>query len=295
MRPELRWTNLTPQEIADRLRQRGLRVSVRVVRQLLLQHHYVRRQARKAQTMGQHQDRDAQFQNIARLKQEYLDSPNPILSIDTKKKELLGNFYRDGYLYTQQVVTTFDHDFPSAADGKLIPHGIYDVKRNAAYLNVGLSHDTSEFACDSLYQWWCAVGRDLYPDATSILILCDGGGSNSATQYLFKEDLQKLADRLGIEIRVAHYPPYCSKYNPIEHRVFPHVTRACQGLIFTTLAVPVAAMAQAQTRTGLRVLVNVIDKVYQTGRKVAEGFKESMRIVFDTVLPKWNYTAVPIG
>jgi hypothetical protein len=295
MRPEVHWTNLTPREIADRLRQRGLRVSVRVVRQLLRQHHYVRRKARKGQTMGQHQDRDAQFQNIARLQQEYLDSPNPILSIDTKKKELLGNFYRDGYLYTQQIVTAWDHDFPSAADGKIIPHGIYDVKRNAAYLNVGLSHDTSEFACDSIYQWWCAVGRDLYPDATSMLILCDGGGSNSATQYLFKEDLQKLADRMGIALRVAHYPPYCSKYNPIEHRVFPHVTRACQGLIFTTLAVPVAAMAKAQTRTGLRVVVNVIDKVYQTGRKVAEGFKESMRIVFDAVLPKWNYTAVPIG
>jgi hypothetical protein len=295
MRPEVRWTNLTPKEIAGRLRQRGLRVSVRVVRQLLLRHHYVRRKARKAQTMGQHQDRDAQFQNIARLKQEYLDSPNPILSIDTKKKELLGNFYRDGALYTQQVVTTFDHDFPSAADGKLIPHGIYDVKRNAAYLNLGLSHDTSEFACDSIRQWWCAVGRDLYPDATSILILCDGGGSNSATHYLFKEDLQKLADRLGVALRVAHYPPYCSKYNPIEHRVFPHVTRACQGLIFTTLAVPVAAMAKAQTRTGLQVLVHVLDKVYQTGRKVAQGFKESMRIVFDAVLPKWNYTAVPSG
>jgi hypothetical protein len=127
----------------------------------------------------------------------------------------------------------------------------------------------------------------------SILILCDGGGSNSTTQYLFKEDLQKLADRIGIEIRITHYPPYCSKDNPIEHRVFPPVARACQGLIFTTLAVPVAAMAQ--TRTGLGVVVNVFDKAYQTGPKVTEGFKESMRIVFDTLLPKWNYTAVPLS
>jgi hypothetical protein len=293
MRAEVHWTNLTPRAIAGRLREKGLRVSVRVVRQLLRKHHFVRRQARKAQTMGQHQDRDAQFQNIARLKQEYLDSPNPIISIDTKKKELIGNFYRDGYLYTQQIVTTFDHDFPSAADGVIIPHGIYDVKRNEAYLNLGTSHDTSEFACDSLWQWWCVLGRALYPDATSMLLLCDGGGSNSAQQYLFKEDLQKLADRMGIAIRVAHYPPYCSKYNPIEHRVFPHVTRACQGLIFHTITVAAEAMGRAQTRTGLHVLVNVIDKVYQTGRKVAEGFKESMRLVFDTFLPRWNYTAVP--
>lgn len=123
--------------------------------------------------------------------------------------------------------------------------------------------------------------------------MCDGGGSNSARQYLFKEDLQKLANRMGIGLRVAHYPSYCSKYNPLEHRVFPPVTRACQGLIFQTLAVAVAAMGTAQTRTGLRVVVNVIDKIYQTGRKVAAGFKESMHIVFDPFLPKWNYTAVP--
>lgn len=293
MHAAIHWTNLTPREIVERLRDKGVRVSVRVVRHLLRKHHFVRRQARKAQTMGQHQDREAQFQKIARLKQDYLDSPNPVVSIDTKKKELIGNFYRDGSLYTQQLVTTFDHDFPSAADGVIIPHGLYDVKRNEAYLNVGTSHDTSEFACDSIYQWWCAQGRELYPEATSLLLLCDGGGSNSAQQYLFKEDLQKLANRMGISIRVAHYPPYCSKYNPIEHRVFPHVTRACQGLIFQTLAVAVAAMGTAQTRTGLRVVVNVIDKIYQTGRKVAEGFKESMRIVFDPFLPKWNYTAVP--
>lgn len=150
MHAAIRWTNRTPREIADRLRDKGLRVSVRVVRYLLRKHHFVRRKARKAQTMGQHQDREAQFQNLARLKQEYLDSPNPIVSIDTKKKELLGNCYRAGSLYTQQLVTTFEHDFPSAADGVLIPHGVYDVKRNAAYLNVGTSHDTSAFACDSI-------------------------------------------------------------------------------------------------------------------------------------------------
>ena len=293
MRPEIRWTNLTPKEIVRRLRPRGFRVSVRVVRQLLRQHHFVRRQARKAQTMGQHRDRDAQFQNIARLKQEFVNSPNPILSIDTKKKELLGNFFRDGYLYTQQLVCTWDHDFPSAAEGVVIPHGLYDVKRNEGYVNLGTSHDTSAFACDSIYQWWCAQGQATYPDATELLLLCDGGGSNSAHQYLFKEDLQKLADRMGIAIRVAHYPPHCSKYNPIEHRLFPHLTRACQGLIFYTIDVVATAMSQARTRTGLSVVVNVIDKVYETGRKVAEGFKESMRTVFDTFLPKWNYTVVP--
>ena len=131
--------------------------------------------------------------------------------------------------------------------------------------------------------------------ANSILLLCDGGGSNSASHYLFKEDLQKLANRLGIEIRVAHYPPYCSKYNPIEHRLFPHVTRACQGVIFESVETVKQLMEKTQTTTGLRVTVDILDKVYQTGRKYAEGFKKEMKIVFDKILPKWNYRAIPSG
>ena len=142
---------------------------------------------------------------------------------------------------------------------------------------------------------WMGRGQERYPRASSILLLCDGGGSNSASQYLFKEDLQKLVDRLDIEIRVAHYPPYCSKYNPIEHRLFPHLTRACQGVIFESVELVKELMEKARTSTGLQVTVDILDKVYQTGRKYAEGFKEDMKIVFDEVLPKWNYRAVPSG
>ena len=235
------------------------------------------------------------FENIARIKQQYLESDNPILSIDTKKKELLGTFYRDGHLYTQEVLATFDHDFPSAASGVVIPHGLYDVKRNDGHVNLGTSHDTSEFACDSIERWWASRGRAFYPRATSILLLCDGGGSKSASQYLFKEDLQRLVDRLGIEIRVAHYPPYTSKYNPIEHRLFPHRTRACQGVIFKSIELVKGWMEKAKTSTGLQVTVDIIDKVYQTGRKYAEVFKEDMKILFDEILPKWNYRVVPSG
>ena len=245
--------------------------------------------------MGQHADWNQQFENIARLKREYLETDNPILSIDTKKKELVGNFSREGRLYTQEVIRTFDHDFPSAASGVIIPHGLYDVKRNAGHVNLGTSHDTSEFACDSLERWWESRGRVLYPRASSILLLCDGGGSNSANQYLFKEDLQRLVDRIGIEIRVAHYPPYASKYNPIDHRLFPHLTRACQGVIFESMDLVKGLMEQAKTSTGLRVTVEILDKVYQTGRKYEVGFKEDMKIVFDEILPKWNYRAIPSG
>jgi Rhodopirellula transposase DDE domain len=293
MREGVRWTNLTREEIAERLAEAGTPVSVTVVKRLLRKHRYVQRKAQKSKAMGQNPDRNQQFENIARLKQEYLETEDPIISMDTKKKELLGNFYRDGHLYTQETIATLDHDFASAATGVVIPHGLYDVKHNDGHVNLGTSHDTSEFACDSIERWWESRGRAAYPRAASILLLCDGGGSNSASQYLFKEDLQRLVDRIGIEIRVAHYPPYTSKYNPIEHRLFPHLTRACQGVIFESVELVKELMEKAKTRTGLQVTVDIIDKVYQTGRKYVEGFKENMKIVFDEILPKWNYRAIP--
>ena len=223
------WTNLTLDQIAERLAEAGTPVSVTVVKQLLRKHRYIKRKACKSRSMGQHADRNRQFENIARLKQEYLETDNPILSIDTKKKELVGNFYREGRLYTQETIETFDHDFPSAASGVIIPHGLYDVKRNDGHVNLGTSHDTSEFACDSIERWWESRGRTLYPRATSILLLCDGGGSNSASQYLFKEDLQRLVDRIGIEIRVAHYPPYCVEVQPDRAPAFPACDEGVPG------------------------------------------------------------------
>jgi Rhodopirellula transposase DDE domain len=293
MRAEVIWTDLTPREIQADLRERDLYVSEDTIRQLLRDHGYHRRQMLKYLDLDQHPDRDAQFVNITRIKGEYWDSGNPIVSIDTKKRELLGTFYRDGRVYTRQALLAYDHDFPSYAAGVVIPYGIYDLKRNFGYVSVGTSKDTSEFACDSLAWWWTEFGHDLYPGADSICLLCDGGGSNSANTYLFKEDLQKLSDRLGIGIRVAHYPPYCSKYNPIERKLFCHMTRACQGVLFDSVATVKRLLEKTQTATGLRVIVEVLDQVYQTGRKCSEGFKENMAILFDDLLPKWNYRALP--
>lgn len=294
MRADVKWTNLSRRQVAKKLAERGTPVSRDVVSQLLRKHRYRRRKAQKKTTMGpRHPDRNAQFENIARLKKEYLEAGWPVISIDTKKKELLGNFYRDGKIDTQETITTNDHDFGSAGTGTVIPHGIYDVGRNEGYIHLNTSHETSELACDSIAAWWAEHGQPAYPRATKLLVMCDGGGSNSASRYVFKEELQKLADRLGLEIRVAHYPPYCSKYNPIEHRVFPHVTRACRGVIFRALETVRYYVAKTETSTGLTVKVSILDKVYQTGRKCSAGFKKSMKIVFDTVLPKWNYTAVP--
>jgi len=293
MRAGVLWTNLSLRELSRRLLELGTPASRRVIRRLLRQFKLGRRTARKKKTMGHHPDRNAQFENIARLRHEYQDAGDPVISIDTKKKELLGNFHRPGQTFTAQTVETFDHDFSSAGQGKLIPHGIYDLANQHAHINLNTSHDTGELCCDSVALWWEQHGRAAYPKTKRLLILCDGGGSNSATQYLFKEDLERLANRLGLELRVAHYPPYCSKHNPIEHRVFPHVTRACQGVIFHTLDIAQQFIARANTTTGLRVTVGLLEKVYATGRKYADNFKESMTILFDDHLPKWNYRAIP--
>jgi len=296
MQEDVLWTDLTMGEIAFRLAEKhGIQVSLTVIRQLLNKHNYGRRKSQKKETMKTVQNRNAQFENIAKLKEEYQTAGNPIISFDSKKKELLGNYYRPGHLYTTQELRTYDHDFNSFADGVVIPHGIYDVCQNRGYINLGISKDTSEFACDSIRNWWYNEGQYLYPQATSILALCDGGGSNNARHNIFKEDLQKLADQIGIEIRIAHYPPYTSKYNPIEHRLFPHVTRACQGVVFKSVDLVKELIEKTKTSKGLRVTVNIIDKVYQTGRKVAADFKENMTIKFDEFLPKWNYTAIPNG
>ena len=151
--------------------------------------------------MGHHADRNAQFETLRRQRGEYEAAGDPVISIDTKKKEQLGNFHRPGQTYTEQTVETFDHDFPSAGDGKLIPHSIYDITRNHAAIHLNTSHDTSELCCDSIALWWEEHGRTAWPEeAKRLLILCDGGGSNSATQYVFKEDLQRLANRLGIAL-----------------------------------------------------------------------------------------------
>jgi len=293
MRAGVLWTNLSLRELSRRLLALGTPASRRTIRRLLRKLKIGCRTARKKKTMGHHPDRNAQFENIARLRREYEAAGDAVISIDTKKKELLGNFHRAGTTFTAETVETFDHDFGSAGQGKLIPHGIYDLVHKQAHMHLNTSHDTSELCCDSMALWWEEAGRRAYPQATRLLVLGDGGGSNSATQYLFKEDLQGLANRLGLEVRVAHYPPYCSKHNPIEHQVFPHITRACQGVILHTVDIARHFIERTKTTTGLGVTVRVLDKVYQTGRKYAVDFKHTMKIVFDDYLPKWNYRAVP--
>ncbi|MHB0955684.1 MAG: ISAzo13 family transposase [Pirellulaceae bacterium] len=208
---------------------------------------------------------------------------------------MLGNFARKRSLYATGVMETLDHDCLTRAEGVVIPHGLCDFKRNLGHLTLGFGHDTSELACDSLELWWQRHGEYAYPEAKSILLLCDGGGSNNPRHNIFKEDLQRHDNRIetAMSIRVAHYPAYCSKYNPIEHRLFPHVTRAWQSAVFYTLDLLTQLLKRVRTNTGLKVTVVVLKKVYQTKRQASDRFLESYPIRFDELLPVWNYTVVP--
>ena len=293
MQEDVVWTYLSPPEIAEQLAARGTPVCADTVRDLLDALGFVQRKAQKRLAMGATPFRNEQFEKIARLKAKYLDSDNPIVSMDTKKKEHLGNFYRDGRLYATDVIETLDHDFPSAADGLIIPHGLFDFKRNLGHITLGFSHDTSQFACDSLSLWWQRYGQAAYPKARSILLLCDGGGSNNARHYIFKENLQHLVNRIDIPIRVAHYPPYCSKYNPIEHRLFPHVTRALSGVVLKTVELVKKLLRRTHTSTGLKVTVGILKKFYETQREATDRFLEAFPIRFDDFLPEWNYVVRP--
>lgn len=263
---DLIFTDLSPQELADRLDAMGTPVGRDAVATWLDDAGIRRHQIRKDLAGGEHPDRDGQFNRIADLIQQYESEGNPWFSIDTKAKEHLGKLYRKGRIRGTHAFQAFDHDFPSWADGVVIPHGIFDRKHNRGHINIGLSRDTTEFACDSFRWYWNRIGKHRYPGATSILLTCDGGGSNSANKYIFKCDLERLSDSIGIEIRVAHYPPCCSKYNPIERRFFPHVGRACSGMLFDTIETVANLMRRAATSTGLQTTVNVIRRCYEKGR-----------------------------
>lgn len=290
---DVAFTELTASEIAERVTGQGTPVSDKTVLGWLQDRGLGLRKMSKDVAGGSSPDREAQFDRISELIDQYTAAGNPCFSIDTKAKEHLGRLYRKGRIYTTEPFHAFDHDFPSWADGKIVPHGIYDLQRNCGHINIGLSHETSEFAADSLRWYWNRIGKQCYPDATSILLLCDCGGSNSANRYLFKHYLQQFSESIGVEVRVAHYPSYCSKYNPIERRFFPHVGRACSGMLFDSLDTVVKLMRQASTRTGLRTTVNVIRRLYATGQKATDEVKAALRIQFDKQLPNWNYVATP--
>jgi hypothetical protein len=290
---EVKWTNLTQQQIAAGLDAAGTPVSVTVVRKLLKHFGYRRRKASKVLAMGRHPDADAQFQQIAKVRRKFLAAEQPVLSIDTKKKELLGNFARPGTLYAMADVKVFDHDFGGQQRGVVIPHGIYDMGQNRGHVTLGTSHDTSQFAIDSLLVWWRLHGREQYPEAREVLLLCDGGGSNGYRVRAFKAELQRFANVTGWTVQVAHYPPYKSKYNPIEHRMFPHVDRSYRGVILRSLDTVRRLIASTVTAGGLEVTASILRNAYHTGLKITDAVMETIRCQAAKLLPAWNYRIEP--
>lgn len=293
MQEGVRWTNLTRGEIAAALADEGHPVSVTGVDRLLEASHMGQRHPQKIKTMVHDPDRDEQFRHIAELREQYLAAGLPVLSMDTKKREMLGDYVRPGRVLSDTRLRGWDHDFPTHSPGVVIPHGLFDVALNEGYLHLGDSHDTSQFAADALIDYWQHYGRHRYPQAAEMLLLCDGGGSNSSRRLVFKEQLERVADRTDMTIRVAHYPPGCSKYNPIEHRLFPHVTRKLQGLFLKSIELMRDLSRRATTASGLHVFARTLRGIYEIGQRATAKSVQQLHLLLDPVLSAWNYTVLP--
>jgi hypothetical protein len=287
----IRWTNRPVADLAEELQDQGFQIGVDALRRILFEELGLsRRQAFKDEAACNYEHRDEQFQYIAELRAEYERHEWPVLSIDTKKKEILGNFFHPGRAITDGRVRVQDHDFVTA-EQRLVPYGVYDTLRNEGFMYLARGADTSELACDAIWRWWQRMGRHHYGFAPRLLLLCDCGGSNGHRQHRFKEELCYLAGDMLCDIQVAHYPPGCSKYNPIEHRLFCHVSRALQAVILKTIHVAKEFIGRTKTATGLRVVVEIARRMYQKGLKATRAFLDNNPIRFDDFLPELNYTA----
>lgn len=295
MNETIRWIKLSRAEVSEKMREHGIKISRNIVRKLMKKHKLVKRKMQRKKSIGKSDNREEQFKTIVLEKEKFMVSENPIISIDTKKKEQIGgNLYRNGAVYCTKAIEVADHDYSYLADLKIAPHGIYDMKKNKAYINIGTSAETAEFICDSLKNWWNNHGKNDYPNADEILIFCDAGGANSYRHNIFKVELQNLANAIKVRLKIVHYPPYTSKWNPIEHRVFPHITRAIEGVPLNTVDEAKNKIQSAKTKSGLIVLTDVITKTYETGKEVAKDFMEHLKINFSSSLPKLNYTISPM-
>lgn len=292
----VKWTALKAREVVDHIQQEhGVRVSGGCVKRILKVAGYVRRKPLKSIATGSSPHRQEQFRIVLFLVALFHDmEENPVLSIDTKKKELLGELSRHETVLTtkQGVPKVYSSDYPYLASGRAVPHGIYDVKLNQGYISLGSSNETADFIVDNLYWWWAEFGQYHYQNATHILLLCDSGGANGHRHHRFKVLLQKLAEELNIRIVVAHYPPYCSKYNPIERKLFCHVHRTIQHTILTSLS-QVQQLMQNTYARGLSVVVRVVEKDYPLKLPSEKSHIDEKRILRHPQLPQFSYTILP--
>ncbi len=291
----LRWTSKSTAKLAEELCQRGFAISSRTVGRLLHEQDYSLQSNRKTQEGTSHPDRDAQFQHISQQTQAFQQRGAPVVSVDTKKKELVGDFKNGGREWqpkgTPEQVRV--HDFPDKELGKAIPYGVYDVTSNQGWVSVGTDHDTAEFAMETIRRWWLQMGSKSYPGAREVLILADGGGSNGSRTKLWKMALQKLADETGMAISVCHFPPGTSKWNKIEHRMFCHITENWRGKPLVSHEVIVNLIGNTTTQKGLRIRAELDRQTYPTGIKIADADLAELMIEKSEFHGEWNYRISP--
>ena len=291
----LRWTSKSTRHLAAALAEKGHPVSHRVVGTILKSLGYSLQSPVKTREGTNHPDRDAQFQYINGKVKAHQDAGEPVVSVDTKKKENVGNFSNGGREYqpTGKPEEVNMHDFPDVDLGKAAPYGVYDVQRNEAMVNVGCDHDTSAFAVESIRRWWYSMGAEVYPDATKLLITADGGGSNGYRVRLWKSELSRLAEETGLEITVCHLPPGTSKWNKIEHRLFSHITMNWRGKPLRTHETVVSLISSTTTSKGLVVRATRDLNQYPKGIKVSDAEMEALPLVRHEFHGEWNYTVTP--
>jgi hypothetical protein len=291
----LRWTCKSTRTLARELTALCYSVSASSIRGLLKEMGYSLQSNRKTLEGRQHPDRDGQFRYIQRRVLARKRRREPAISVDTKKKEVLGNHENPGRTYRPkgQPREVNTHDFPDPKLGKAIPYGVYDIHENEAGVSVGISHDTAEFAVEAIRRWWQRLGRRRYGKSRRLLVTADSGGSNSARSRLWRVELQKFADETGLIVEVCHYPPGTSKWNKIEHRLFCHITRNWQGVPLETLEIVVEAISHTTTETGLEVHAWLDEGTYEKGRKISEEELAECRISRHAYHGEWNYEIHP--
>jgi len=292
----LRWTCKSTRELARELTAQGHRVSATTVGTLLKQSGYSLQANQKTREGKDHPDRDAQFRHINRRVKSQQRRGEPAVSVDTKKKENIGKYKNPGRTWRpkRQPVEVNTHDFPDKTKGKAVPYGVYDLSHNEAWVNVGISSDTAEFAVESIRRWWRRLGRRRHPEATRLLITADSGGSNGTRNRLWKVELQKLSNQTGLEIEVCHFPPGTSKWNKIEHRLFCHVTRNWQGQPLESFDIVVNLIGSTKTESGLKVHSALDGTKYEKGRKISDDELARVNLQRNRFHGDWNYIIRPI-
>jgi len=291
---EKKWVRKTLRWMKKELEKKGIKVSISTIRKTLKKLNISLRKNVKYKNTRNYPKRDTQFRYLNAIKNAFLAKKDPILSADTKKKEFIGDFINNGSIWRNEACKVLDHDFPSLAEGILIPFGIYDLQNNEGHVYCCTSRDTSKFAVECICRWWVEVGQKRYPNAKELLILCDSGGSNGYRRRLWKWELQlKLADRLGMAVRICHYPPGASKYNPVEHRLFSFISINWAGEPLRSYEKALGFINSTKTETGLEVNGYLVDKEYQKGIKVSDDQMKSLNIEYHGDCPQLNYTIKP--